>query len=398
VSVEDRAAGGIALRFSLAYFLLYAVYGVSSPYLQLLVRGLGYGPAAVGLLLGIFEVVGIAGPLVFARAADKRGSVRPALLGAVLLVLASLAPLSLLPRPLATALGISLFAIGLKTLIPLLDASAVSFGEPGKNRPDYGKLRSVGSAGFVAMALFLQAIPGFDKSPPWKIALFIGLAAGAFALALLILPRAKSGPGARAAGSLAPAAGRRRIDPVFALGLGVIALSRLAMAPINSFLSLYAVEELKWHAVGGLWAMAAFVEIPFMILSGRIIARVGPMKVIALSAAAIALRLGICAAFPSPAGLVAGQLLHSLCYGLFQPAAVAFVSLRVPPERRAAGMVVFMGLGFGLPTFLGSALGGVVVEAWGYRLLFASYIVFALFALGLWAAARQVFGEKSPRS
>jgi PPP family 3-phenylpropionic acid transporter len=135
-----------------------------------------------------------------------------------------------------------------------------------------------------------------------------------------------------------------------------------------------------------------------MILSGRIIARVGPMKVIALSAAAIALRLGICAAFPSPAGLVAGQLLHSLCYGLFQPAAVAFVSLRVPPERRAAGMVVFMGLGFGLPTFLGSALGGVVVEAWGYRLLFASYIVFALFALGLWAAARQVFGEKSPRS
>ena len=87
------AGGGLkgeAGRFSLAYFMLFAVYGIISPYLQILVRGLGYGPAAVGLLLAFYEIVGILGPLVLARLADRYGSYRLALVassGAVILAL-----------------------------------------------------------------------------------------------------------------------------------------------------------------------------------------------------------------------------------------------------------------------------------------------------------------------
>lgn len=381
-------------RFALAYFSLFAIYGVTTPYLQLLVRGLGYGPAAVGLFLGFFEIVGIAGPLALSRLADSSGRFKPTLFISAALTCLPLAPLVLLRSPAATGLFLALLALGLRSMIPMMDASTVSMSAAGRGW-DYGKLRAVGSAGFVAVALALQLVPGFDRSPPEPIALCVGVLSAAFGLCLLFLPEAgrKSGR----AKELAPRAiaierGPTRVfSGVFVLGLVVIALGRLAMAPVSSFFSLYLVDEVKWDAVGGMWALAALSEIPLMILSGRIISKLGPMGAIVLGTVAIALRLAIYALFPSPAGIVAAQLLHSLCFGLFHPAGVAFVALLVPPERRAQGMAAYIGLGVGLPTFAGSALGGLVVQGWGYRALFGSFIVFALAGIALYLAKRRSF-------
>jgi MFS transporter, PPP family, 3-phenylpropionic acid transporter len=379
-------------RFALSYFALFAIYGISTPYLQILVRGLGYGPAAVGAFLGLFEVVGIGGPFLISRFADSSGTFKPALLACAGLSIAPLAPLVLLRGPLATALCLVVLSLGLRSMVPIMDASTVAM-TAGRRGWDYGVLRATGSAGFVVVALVLQLQPGFDDSPAGRIALLIGLVAAAFGLSVLILPESGSGnakprarplPAPRPDGGGAP----RLASGVFVLGLVVIALGRLAMAPVNSFFSLYLVDEVKWAAVGGMWALAAAAEIPLMLLSGRIVARLGPMRATMLGTGAIALRLAIYALFPSPAGVVAAQLLHSLCFGLLHPAGVAFVTLTVPPGRRAQAMAAYMGLGVGLPSFAGSALGGIVLQGFGYRVLFGSFIAFALGAMALYAAKR----------
>jgi len=85
-----------------------------------------------------------------------------------------------------------------------------------------------------------------------------------------------------------------------------------------------------------------------------------------------------------------GQLLHSLCYGLFQPATVAFVNLKTPPSERTTGMAILLGIGMGFPAFIGSALGGLVVEWAGYRWLFASFSVFAMGSLALYFSKRSL--------
>jgi PPP family 3-phenylpropionic acid transporter len=382
-------------RFALSYFALFAIYGVSTPYLQILVRNLGYEPAAVGLFLGLFEVVGIAGPLIIARLADSRGAYRPSLFACAALTIAPLPPLVLLHEPIATALSLVVLSLGIRSMVPIMDASTVAMST-GRRGWDYGFLRATGSAGFVLVALVLQLIPGFDRSPSRVIALWIGAIAAAFGLSILLLP--ESGRGATespkassTSASSAARGGKSAASGVFMLGLVVIALGRLAMASVNSFFSLYLVDEVKWDAVGGMWALAACAEIPLMMLSGRIVGRLGPMGATALGTAAIALRLAIYALFPNPAGVVAAQLLHSLCFGLLHPAGVAFVALMVPPERRARGMAAYISFGVGLPSFLGSALGGIVVQEWGYRALFASFIVFALAAMALFAAKRKSF-------
>jgi PPP family 3-phenylpropionic acid transporter len=138
-----------------------------------------------------------------------------------------------------------------------------------------------------------------------------------------------------------------------------------------------------------MWALSATAEIPFVYFSSRLIARFGAPRLLAVSTAAVFARLCVYALFPSPGGAVVGQLLHSLCYGVFHPAAVNFITTRVPPERRATGMAMYLSLGSGLPTFLGSSLGGFVLGSFGYRILFISFGIFAVAGVGLYFLSRK---------
>jgi PPP family 3-phenylpropionic acid transporter len=359
------------------------MYGISSPYLQLMVRKLGYSPAAVGLFVGFFELVGITGPVFIAQIADRFGKLKPFLYGSAIMTIAGLVLLVPFRVPLITLLSLTLLSIGLKTPVPVLDTSLLraieSSNKKGEKAPNYGIIRAIGSAGFVAVALIAQSIPGFDSSSTATMAIALGILAILFLLSIPSLPEI---------GVPNPRKDKIRfsfkwMDATYLIGLGVIALGRLAMAPIGSFFSMYLTEELHWHAVGAMWALSATCEIPFIVLSWKLIQGKSPMVAIAISSVAIVLRLFIYALFPTPIGVVLGQLLHSLCYGLFQPAALLFINLKTPPSDRTTGMALYMGVGIGLPAFLGSALGGAVVELVGYRWLFASYTVFAIASIAL---------------
>lgn len=414
MSADNR----ISLRFGINYFLLFAVYGVASPYLQVMVRRLGYNALLVGIFLGIFELVGIAGPIVLARVADRTGRHRPLLIVSAFLILAGLVVLIALPMAVATMLGLSMLALGLKTAVPVLDAFLLQTIEStrlkGERSPDYGILRATGSAGFVLIAMLAQLTPGFETGTPFVMAGAMGVLTLAHLAGIWLLPEygaaghvspekphtphqknpaAQIHESAVRAGQHSPGANGMTAawpDHVFLLGLAVIALSRLAMAPIGSFFSLYVTEELHVQAIGGLWALSAASEIPFIILSWKFIRRYSPMFAIAIASWAIVARLLIYALFPSPAGAIVGQLLHSLCYGMFQPAAVAFIHLKTPPELRTTGMALFMGAGIGLPSFLGSMLGGVLVEHAGYRILFGTFAFFALASLILYRIHKEM--------
>ena len=80
----------ISQRFGLGYFMLFAMYGISSPYLQLMVRRLGYSPAAVGFFLGFFELVGITGPVFIAQIADRFGKLKPFLYASAIMIIVGL--------------------------------------------------------------------------------------------------------------------------------------------------------------------------------------------------------------------------------------------------------------------------------------------------------------------
>jgi PPP family 3-phenylpropionic acid transporter len=383
---------------------IYMAIGVISPYISILVRGLGYSPSTVGLLLGVFEAAGIAGPFVLGRLVDRWGRYKPGLLICVVLMLLPGIPLAYTVGPLTSALLLCVLAIGFKSGIPLMEAmTTLVVGTEG----NYGKLRSFSSIAFICSVLFFQWFPFLPRNNSLNIGIWISIMSLAALVFVLILParlgargprQAGGSPGAASgafSGGSSSGAGRWLKNPRFILGLLMIALSRIAMSPILSFLSLYVTEYVRWDAVGLVWAISAAAETPFILFSRRIIRYFkGPLRVIFFTGFALIIRLLIYAFLPYPPAIIAGQLLHSLCYGLFHPAAVAFVSANVPPEHRATGMTIYLSLGTGLPIFLGNVLGGFIVEYFGYPLLYGGYVVFPILAMGVYIVIRRFRPDK----
>ncbi|MDR1443603.1 MAG: MFS transporter, partial [Treponema sp.] len=360
------------------FMAIYTAIGVISPYLSMLVRGLGYSPSTIGLLLGIFEAAGIAGPFVLGRLVDRWGRYKPGLLICVILMLLPGFPLAGTSSPVLSALLLCVLAVGTKSSIPLMEAmTTLAAGEKG----NYGKIRSFSSIAFICSVLFLQWFPFLPRDTSLNIGIWITIMSSLALVFVLALPARFSAQGPRRSAQtnqVRPGNGRWIRNPLLILGLAMIALNRIAMSPVLSFISLYVTEYVHWDAVGLVWALATAAETPLIFFSRRIIQYFkNPLRVMYLTGFALILRLLIYAFLPYPPAVVAAQLLHSLCYGLFHPAAVMFISSHVPPEHRATGMTLYLSLGTGLPTLVGNILGGFIVEYFGYPALYGSYTVFA---------------------
>jgi PPP family 3-phenylpropionic acid transporter len=373
----------MALVFS--YIATFIAYGAITPYLPLLVRGLGYSPAVVGILLGIFEGAGIAGPFIFGYFADKAGRYKSGLTITYALAAVTIIPLALFIRPWLSVLFIALFAIGFRSTVPLLDAvTTINMGNTG----NYGKIRTTGSVSFILAVLFFQWTPFLRPNSSAHIAFWIALTS-AVAMIVMALSPSRYTTGSRSLHRPARGPGSSTLwSPLFMVGFILIILSRVAMAPVYSFFPIYLVESLRWDVVGLMFALASASEVPLMFLSKGLIRRFGPLPILAVSTAAIGLRLALYALFPYKGVIIIAQTLHALCFGLFHPAAIALISSCVPPERRALGMSLYLSVGTGLPSLVGNIIGGFIVEHWGYRPLFASFTIFPILGLGLYLFIR----------
>lgn len=389
---------------ALPLFLLFSVYGVFNTYLPILLSGLGYSPAMIGLLQGIFEVSGFIFPVFVSSRVDKSGRYGQAMVGFALLMALILPPLVLFRHFALTALALAVFAVGFKGAVPVSDALVSRI--LGDRREEYGRVRVFGSIGFVAMALLLQFTPLVNPDRPESIAAAIGLSALAFALAVILMPGLLKvwpahGPEGQTsdapdAPAISPAPGgtprsglaryRRALSSFgtsYWIGITLIFLGFLGMVPSQRFLSLYVRQSLHLESYAGLWALSAAAEVPFMFLSGWFVRKFGTSKLLVASLAAIAVRNLVYALFPSFGGAVAGQLLHSVCFGLFHPAAILFVAERVPKRYMVVGMTIYTSVAVGISSALGNVLGGFVIQNLGYGSLFT---LFALFpALGVMA-------------
>ena len=137
-------------RFVALYALMYAAFGVSSPFLPAFFEGRGLGPGQLGILFGAGTAIRlIAGPLV-GRVADLTGALRAVL--AICALLAAAVALNLLSAPPFTLLLLTSLAhsAALAPTTTLANALALGAAPPCAARPafEYGWVRGTGSAVF----------------------------------------------------------------------------------------------------------------------------------------------------------------------------------------------------------------------------------------------------------
>jgi PPP family 3-phenylpropionic acid transporter len=358
-------------RFIPSYVMSFIAFAVVTPYLSIMVRDLGYSPVWVGILLGIFEGSAIAGPFVFGYWADKTGNFRPAIIVTCIIPALVVIPIVRWIHPIISAVLLAAMAFSFRSTTSLMDAiTTIQIGKSG----DYGKIRAWGSISFIVFSLFLQWTPFLKPNNAENIAFLIAVTSLAIIIPILFLPRF----------SLTSIEQRieknddgRKGIPLFSIyfigGFAIIFICRFAMSSVYTFLPLYLTEALQWNAVGLMFALSSASEVPFMFLSVTLLRRFGALPLLALSAGGITLRLLLWALFPYKSVIIAAQLLHSVCFGIYHPAAVQFISSTFPDEKRGVGISVYLALGSGLPALLGNMIGGVIVQTIGYRPLFAIF-------------------------
>ena len=171
---------------SIAYFLLFSVYAPVNAYLPVLLKSIGFGTADIGVLLGIFESAGVILPLFLSAAVDKNERYGITMLVLGLVMAFSLLPLTLFHSFAATAFFLCAFALGIRGLIPISDAFTTK--SLGNNTKNYGRIRAVGSAGFVCTALILQFTPIVNADNIRSIVYGIGVLGLLYTASLFFVP------------------------------------------------------------------------------------------------------------------------------------------------------------------------------------------------------------------
>nr|WP_277349061.1 DHA2 family efflux MFS transporter permease subunit [Streptomyces sp. HNM0575] len=123
-------------------------------------------------------------------------------------------------------------------------------------------------------------------------------------------------------------------------------------------------DQVLWVVNGYLLALA----VP-LIAAGRLGDRFGPRRLYIAGLVVFTVASAMCAAAGDVHQLIGARVLQGLGAALLTPQTLAFVTVLFPPRDRGAAFGVW-GMVAGLSTVAGPLLGGVVVDALGWRWIF----------------------------
>lgn len=351
--------------------------GALLPVLPLYVRGpLGEGDLAVGIVIGVYALTGVAFRPLAGHMADRRGRRWVVVSGSI--VSAAAGALLFLPLGLAAVLASRLVLGAGEGSVFTAGSAWVADVAPEENRA-----RLVGIYGLAVWT-------GLSIGPAVGQAL---LAAGGFKLVWLLvflLPILSAAIAARTREAYV-VPGRRswtgRGHPLIsreALGPGIsMALVSAGFAAMASFVILHMRDQ---GVTGGVWVFTAFAVslVVARLIAGGLPDRLGPRRVAVVAALLEAIGLAVIGLAGTLPVALAGAVVMGWAFSVLYPSLSLIVLRRVPDSRRGAAFGTFTAT-FDLGIALGAPLVGLVISFTDY----SSGFVFAA-GLALAVAAIQV--------
>jgi PPP family 3-phenylpropionic acid transporter len=363
-------------RFLALYALMYAAFGVSSPFMPAFFHARGLTPEQLGILFATGTAMRlISGPLC-GRLADLTRALRAVL--AVCATLAALVALGLLPAAGFPALLMVsvVHAAALAPITTLADALALSAAASRDpvTRFEYGWVRGTGSAVFIAGTLVSGQIVGI-----WGLSSIIVSHAAlllAAACAVMLVPE----PGRREAAAKAAEHAPRGVGellktPLFRRLMLVSALVLGSHAMHDTF------AVIRWSGGGVtpaqasvLWSEAVAAEVVVFVLIGpALVSRLRPASVLVLAATAGVLRWVVMASTTEWWALAVVQPLHGVTFAALHLAGMRLI-VAIVPQHLAATAQAMYAFGATATTALLTVASGTVYASLGAQ----GFLVMAL--------------------
>ena len=366
-------------RFVVLYALLYAAFGVSSPFMPAFFEGRGLAPEQVGVLFAAGTAIRLLSGPLGGRLADATQALRAVL--AISGLLAALAALGLLSAPPFTPLLLTslLHAAALAPTTTLADALALGAAQPRDARPgfEYGWVRGTGSAAFVIGTLISGQI------------------VDAWGLTSIIVCQAALLVAASGAATLAPTLERQepvaadeRADPGGVMALLRMPQFRRVMLVSALVLGSHAMHDtfavIRWSSAGvspgmvsALWSESVAAEVVVFFLVGPpLLTRFRPAGVVALAATAGVMRWVTVASSTGVLALALVQPLHGLTFAALHLACMRLIPVIVPQRLAATAQAVYA-LGAGATTALLTLASGWLYASLGAQGFFVMALLCA---------------------
>jgi EmrB/QacA subfamily drug resistance transporter len=142
------------------------------------------------------------------------------------------------------------------------------------------------------------------------------------------------------------------------------------------------------------WVINAYTIVfaALLVPSGRLADRVGRKRIWIYGVVIFAIASALCGAAPSVEALIAARVLQAVGGALLFPASLALVLEAFPPNKRAAAVAIWGGVG-ALAAALGPSVGGVIIDLLDWR--WAFYMNLGVGAVALLSAPRLLIDSRS---
>lgn len=367
--MTSGAAKDRVFRFASIYFLFFAALGAFIPWMPVYLRECGFGASWIGLALALGALMRIVASPALGRALDRSPDPRRPLFGFALLAVVSMLVAARADSGVARFVALAVHAL---VAVPVMPYTEATIQIALADRPDrYGPIRLWGSLGFIATALSTSVLPAW--SAPWIVA---GCWAG-LALLLRWLPRHRQ---------VATHAHRVAWPAALRPLLIAAALATAAHGPYYALFSLQLqARGMSPSAIGSLWCWGVVAEIVLMASAPRWFARVPLASMLSWALVGSCARWLLMAAMPGLFGLLVGQTVHALSFGLSHLAAVRWVAELSPENAKISGQAWLTSASGGYGSAIGLVLAGQLAD-WDQHKL--PYLVAAALAALGWLAAR----------
>jgi PPP family 3-phenylpropionic acid transporter len=370
-----------AARLALFYGASFGMIGTHLPFFTVWLKAVGIDASWIGIISAVPAVTRFTTLPVVTGSAEKRYSLRGALIATCFLTALGFAITGTQHLPFAVFLAYAATCCVWTPMLPLTDAYALrGVARYGLN---YGPLRLWGSAAFVVGALACGLLVDIIAARQliWVIAAVAGLSA-AISLGLKPLERVKT--------AITAVHGAKTLlrDRGF---LAIILTSALVQ---GSHASYYTFASITWQASGlggltiaGLWVLGVLAEIAVFALSPRF--TLSPALLVVIGALSAVARWLIFAREPSLAVLSVVQLAHGLTYGLTQVGTMNLLVRHVPTHLMARGQG-YLAACSGIVSGSASILSGVIYGRYGQGVYYVMVAMALSGAIVMWLARHRL--------
>jgi MFS transporter, PPP family, 3-phenylpropionic acid transporter len=349
---------------SIFYFLYFGAISFLFPYLALFYQSKGLTGAQIGLLAAVSPIIAFfAAPLWNGAADATRRHKLFAMLSIIgVVVVAFIFPG--IPSFGGLIVMIGLYAIFNSPTGALVDSAVLALLGDRKER--YGRVRLWGTVGYGVVAPLASSLIG-RLGLNWAFWGNAILMLGGL-LVLLWIPFRQSHAGGSFRGGLRGLFGNR----AWMLFLAMVFIAGTGMATVNNYLFVY-MKNLGTSAtlMGLALTFSTISEVPAMFFSDRLLRRFGARGMLVIAMAVIVLRLTGYALTTQPWVVLIIQLCHGLTYAAIFTAGVHFADQIAPPGMKATTQGMFSGTLMGFGAAAGGLLGGILLDHFSPRGMYA---------------------------